>query len=158
MMGCMWRSRASGRIAVVVLLAASCTQAPTEDLRSATPTFHLAVPDGVRFEAPNRPAGIAPDAAIAAAGGKRPTGLAYVLMSNPNVGPGLHPSIGNHGLVRRPVYVLQFDGVELVSYGGPVGKRPEGVPTGTAQTYVDAFTGQVLYTMTFGAPLLGPAP
>lgn len=109
----------------------------------------LRTPPGVKFEPAVASAAITIDDAVRAAGGLPPDHALLVLMTNPNVGPGLSTSIGRDGLVRRPVYVLQYDQVPLPEYG-PGADSSGDLAVGFAQVYVDAETGRVLYVTTFG--------
>lgn len=105
---------------------------------------NVVVPPGVVFEDPPVAPHVPVDVAINVAGGRRPDAWAYVLMTNPNVGPGLIPGLGPDGMVRRPMYVLEYENVEVPLYGPSVEASSKTV-TGTTQVYVDAETGAPLY-------------
>ena len=112
----------------------------------------LRSPPGVTFEPAVDPVSVTPADAIRAAGGPQPSTWRLVLMTNPNVGPGLSSGIGPKGLVRRPVYVLQYDNVPLPLYGPDTTSDDAPLAVGFAQTYIDATTRDVLYVVTFGDP------
>jgi hypothetical protein len=105
----------------------------------------------VQFETALEPAAKTREDAIRAAAGRSPDMVRLVLMTNPNVGPGLSAAIGKGGLIDRPVYVLQYDNQPLPLYGPGAGANDE-VAIGYAQVYVDAESGELLYVATFGDP------
>ncbi len=141
------RARLLGIVVVSLVIAVAWLRS---DVPTSAGASKVVVPPGVVFEDPPAESQVTLGAAISTAGGRQPDAWAYVLMTNPNVGPGLVPGLGPDGMVRRPVYVLQYENVEAPLFGPSVDTAASAVP-GTLQVYVDADTGTPLYARSVAA-------